>query len=205
MIVRFVDATATLAAGLAIGLLIAGAGRRSPDVPAAHVPHLSATDTLLTVSSAENALTGSDDTSCDDITPNIKEQAIATPEPVPEVYRDIVGPLAEQTSGPEPYDLYVAFAHDVRDEPWAAAMEAGIANWSAGKHPSAEPVIDYVECRSSICVIAGHSSTGSRALLGSMRDEGWWQAEGAPMGVVYSGHDGSVEFLTFVTRYADTN
>jgi hypothetical protein len=169
------------------------------------VRHSSATATLRTVSSAENTLTDSDDTSCDDITSGVKQAVIATPEPIPDVYRDIVGPLAEQTSGPEPYDLYVAFARDVRDEPWAAAMETGIANWSAGKNPSAELVIDYVECRSSICVVAGYSSTGSTAFLGSMRDEGWWQAEGALMAVFHSGHDGSAEFLKFVTRYADTN
>ena len=200
MIARFADATTTLAAGLAIGFLIAEAGKSSPDVPPAQVPHSSTAASLPTDSPAENTLTDSDTTGCYDITSDTRQAAIATPEPVPDVYRGLIGPLGEQTSTPKPYDLYVAFARDVRDEPWAAAMEAGIANWSAGRNPSAEAVIDYIECRSSSCMVAGHSPTGNLGFLGKIRDQGWWQGEGASMKVGYSG-----DILLFFNRYADTN
>lgn len=205
MIGRPIDGAATLAVGLAIGFLITVGAESDPDAPPAKVPRSSTAASQPTVSPADGILTNIDDTSCDDITFGSKHEAIVTREPVPDVYRGMIGPLAERTPTPTSYDRYVAFARDVRDEPWAAAMEAGIANWSARRNPSADSTIEYFECRSRFCVIAGHSSRGSSRSLSTMRDEGWWLAEGDGMLAVSSGRDSSLDFILFVERYADTN
>lgn len=205
MIGRFADVAITFAAGLTIGYLISVVDKGGSNAPLEQVSNVSTPATPPEVESAQVTSTESAEASCPEVTRDIQQADFVTQEPMPRVYRDMIGPLTEQTAASEPYDLYAAFAREGRDEPWAVAMESGIANWSAGRNPSAEAVIDYVECRSSFCVVAGHSSTGSTGFLGTMRDEGWWQATGDLTDIVHSGLDGSAEFLLFVSRYADTN
>ena len=141
---------------------------------------------------------------CADETSSPVQTALSAPEPMPEVYLDMIGYPEESTPAPDRYDRYVAFASDVRDESWAAAMEAGIANFAARLNQM-EVVVEYIECRSLYCVIAGHSPTGSTAQLGDMRDTGWWQAAGTFADIVQSGRDGQADFVLFVERYADGN
>jgi hypothetical protein len=129
--------------------------------------------------------------------------AESTPQQLPDAYLEIVGPF-ENTKRPlETYDRYVAFAQDDRDESWAAAMEAGIANFAARQFEIDGTVVDFAECRSRFCVIAGHSPTGQTARFGSIRGEGWWQAAGPASKSVTSGHDGSLLYVLIYERYAN--
>jgi hypothetical protein len=153
---------------------------------------------------ARSTPTESANDNCVDMTSSSVQTALSTPEPIPEVYLDMIGYPEDSTPAPDRYDRYVAFARDVRDEPWAAAMEAGIANFAARLNQM-EVVVEYIECRSLYCVIAGYSPTGSTAQLWDMRDTGWWQAAGAGADIVQSGRDGQADFVLFVERYANGN
>lgn len=205
MIGRFVDTIATLAAGLVIGWLISGSDKVSPDL-ASTLESGSGTATVLpAVRPAENKLTDSNNVRCAEVPSYTEQAAVGTPEPLPAIYRGLIGSLTEQTLARNASDRYVAFMREVRDEPWAAAMEAGITSWSTGKDQQVEMVIDYIQCRSHSCIVAGQTLTGNTMSLGDLRNQGWWQAEDAGMLKVKSARDGTADFLFFIGRYADTN
>lgn len=204
MIRRFIDAVATVLAGIAIGWLLAPGGQSDPRLRAERSP--SATTPSMPVASVQagDTSTESVNDNCADETSSPVQTALSTPEPIPEVYLDMIGYPEDGTSTPDRYDRYLAFARDVRDESWAAAMEAGIANFAARLNQM-EVVVEYIECRTLYCVIAGHSPTGSQGQLGDMRDTGWWQAAGVGADIVQSGRDGQDDFVLFVERYANGN
>ena len=85
----------------------------------------------------------------------------------------------------------------------ALPMEAGINNYVAAHAPELGTVIEYVQCRSNWCVVAGYILPGyadsSSQLLSQMRNEDWWHG-----GNFTSSHGGAIgdneAFVTMLSR-----
>lgn len=199
MSARIFDTIFTLLAGFALGYVMSLFSSGSDDtskqplavVTRPAIPNAAISSGTETVDVVQK--------NCSDDTESSRPTDTEAALPMAQVYRDMIGPIGDRSDSVSAYDLYAAFARDVRDEPWAAAMESGIAGWADDRSWSAE--IEFVSCRSRFCVVAGSSPTGSTAFLGSMRDEGWWQAAGETTNIVHSAHDDSADFLLFFSRY----
>lgn len=202
MITRILDVTLTLTVGLAAGYLVAGYSGNERGIPPATVSYTGETAARPSIDPAvSNTVEGS----VDDCRPEYTSDpapSTDTTMPLPEVYLDVIGPLTPRRSGPEAYDYFAAFARELRDEPWAAAMEAGISSWVDEKRHVTGTTVDFAECRASVCVVAGHSTTGDTSLLDRIQYEGWWLASGPSMDMVVSGRDGSADFVKIYNRYA---
>ena len=96
---------------------------------------------------------------------------------IPAVYKEVIG-------RPRPRQLRVADRHAIfltepRDEAWASAMESGISNYLADNASNMRIVVEFVECRSEHCEVAGYVHDGSRDYISGLRNglknSGWWQ------------------------------
>ncbi len=100
----------------------------------------------------------------------------------------------------------VRFAEEARDESWAYTMELGINQHVAVATPVGT-VIEYVECRTTTCMMAGYTQpgfeNGSRALIGEMGRTGWWQLGGETVSVS-RGRNGENRFVHFLTTDQDS-
>jgi hypothetical protein len=107
-----------------------------------------------------------------------------------------------------PQENYELFATDERDESWAYTMELAIQNHLAVNQKPDGALIEYVECRSRMCVVAGTVPAGSNSdfseHLNAMRETGWWQLSDSAStagGIA----NGEFRFVTFIPRdSADT-
>ena len=128
-------------------------------------------------------------------------EAGRAPTRLPDAYLEAVQPRPRPLSVPE---LHQAFSNDPRDDSWAYAMELGINNHLAAEGAPEGTVIEYAECRSRFCELAGYVQPGfedrSRELFEAMSGTGWWQLSsstftfGAPI-------DGVNRFVTIVPRW----
>ena len=121
---------------------------------------------------------------------------------IPSAYRDLVDPIPRHR--PSPLEIHAIFEKEPRDETWAAAMEAGIRDHYARFGAAEKTVVEYVECRSKYCEIAGFREKDFSGVTGrvfsDMTKSGWWQADGGDNYI--SGHaDGVDRFVIIVTRY----
>ena len=96
---------------------------------------------------------------------------------IPAVYSKIIGQ-------PQPKQLRIADRHAIflaepRDEAWASAMESGINNYLADNASNLGFKVEYVECRSEHCEIAGYLPEGhpddTGTLKNGLKNSGWWQ------------------------------
>lgn len=78
--------------------------------------------------------------------------------------------------------IHADFVNEPRDASWADAMEAGITQALVRSDATAEITVAYVECRSTICEVAGfmpegaaHSEPDPYSLFPENLGEGWWQ------------------------------
>lgn len=198
MIVRAADAILTVLVGLGIGYGLRTLEPSSPvEAPSSRNEALAPRPDATPVPARTAA------ESCPDSVRR-PPAVVASLPALPPPYLEIIGPLEERSS-PTAYETYTAFTRESRDEPWAAAMEAGVKSWAAGLAPRDRMSIDYVECRSLHCVIAGRSSEGRTVFEGNdVRDQGWWQAERTLASFAFSSRDGSLYFLWSVQRYPDS-
>ena len=122
---------------------------------------------------------------------------------IPNAYRDLVGPIPPpRLSSAELHEL---FEKEPRDEAWAYAMESGINDHIANFGTGEGTVVEYVECRSQHCEIAGFADKGHMGSIGrvygDMTRSGWWQADGGTHHI--GGHvDGLDRFVIITSRYA---
>ena len=127
---------------------------------------------------------------------------VDNPVRIPSVYKALVGPIPPPRL--DSAEVHALFAKEPRDEPWAYAMEAGINNHIANFGAGDGVVVEYVECRSRYCEIAGFTQEDNKHnfsyTLEDIRRSGWWQAAG---GSHYFGgqHDGVDRFVIIVSRY----
>ena len=202
MIERFVDTGVTIGAGLVVGWWLAPDGRSATEQPLQpEPPEIAApAPAPAPILPPQESLAGK---ATDCAIPS------ASPAPtavlMPELYLDWIGYPPEPQTERYAYDYYADFAQDVRDEPWAAAMEAGIADFMARRLPPDKVVVDYVQCRSRQCVIAGYALADDTSAFGEIRNSGWWQAQGITYEVMTSGRDGRDNFVVFFERYPHEN
>ncbi len=106
------------------------------------------------------------------------EDTVAMPASnLPAVYSEVIG-------SPQPKRLRVADRHAIfltepRDEAWASAMESGISNYLADNASNLSFRVEFVECRSEHCEIAGYVPEGylddTSDLKNGLKNSGWWQ------------------------------
>ena len=106
------------------------------------------------------------------------EDTVAMPASnLPAVYSEVIG-------SPQPKRLRVADRHAIfltepRDEAWASAMESGINNYLADNASNLSFRVEFVECRSEHCEIAGYVPEGylddTSDLKNGLKNSGWWQ------------------------------
>ena len=95
---------------------------------------------------------------------------------IPRIYDEIIGPPTRMTTIP---NIHADFKNEPRDESWASAMESGIRHHIANSGTGDWAVVEYIECRSNTCEIAGYSMGGTENhpgnLLAGDFGAGWWQ------------------------------
>jgi len=105
--------------------------------------------------------------------------------------------------GLAPYELVARFAGEPRDESWAYTMELGINQHLTASTSLEGTVVEYVECRTTACVMAGYVQPGmedsSQELIREMSATGWWQLSQATMSSS-SNDDGTRRFVRIIPR-----
>lgn len=101
-----------------------------------------------------------------------------TPISIPDVYEDHITGRNRQPSV-SIADVHKIFKNEARDESWAVAMESGINHYLANSGSGGWAVVEYVECRSRICELAGYTTdsdqNGTHDLIGGFLTSGLWQ------------------------------
>ena len=97
---------------------------------------------------------------------------------IPEIYRPAIGPANPPLTFGEEYEL---FSREAIDSVWAQPMENGINSYLATQGASSGFVFDFVQCRSTACVIAGYTVNDSadsdyQSIVKGMLNKGWWDA-----------------------------
>ena len=118
-------------------------------------------------------------------TPRLEESRVALEEevePIPTITPISLPDIYEQHINPPQRSIRFADFHEIfknepRDEPWAAAMEAGLNHSIANSSSSEFVVIEYLECRSRMCEIAGYlrnEEVHPRDLITDFERSGVW-------------------------------
>ena len=104
--------------------------------------------------------------------------------------------------------VHADFVDEPRDASWADAMEAGITQALVQSDATAKITVAYVECRSSICEVAGSMPAGAHlsrpdpySLFPENLGEGWWQGR-IDMGIgtyTYEG-EGIIRFIVIIAE-----
>lgn len=172
-----------LLAGIVIGILIAplvydNFGPSDPPLAAGNTPDLANSPSAEAPGSFETGqiVTENGSPSASD---RIGEETRASnehepvPPSIPSIYEDH---LRRPDRMLEASDFHEIFKNELRDEPWAAAMESGIHHSIANAGSGDWAVVEYVECRSRICEIAGYVQAGQHPmrLIEQFADSGAW-------------------------------
>ena len=119
---------------------------------------------------------------------------------IPEQYRQTIGPVVRPPTFGE---RFRAFEAEPVDVPWAQAMETGLNDFMAVQGPQSSSVIEFIQCRSTACVIAGYSIPTQEGLdasiLGDLRKQSWWEG-GHTSSTRLSRDDGSISFVILLDR-----
>ncbi len=122
---------------------------------------------------------------------------------IPESYRATIGPVVQHVSFGEKYQ---DFEEEPIDEPWAIAMETGINDFIAIHGPASGEVFEFVQCRSSHCVLAGYTLAGQEprgaSVIGQLSDQPWWQGAREASSTYSSGND-RTSFVILIPRFED--
>lgn len=119
---------------------------------------------------------------------------------IPEQYRQTIGPVVQPPTFGE---RFKAFEDEPVDVPWARAMETGLNDFIAVQGPQNSSVVEFIQCRSTACVIAGYSIPNQEGLdasiLGDLRKQSWW--EGGRTSSTHLGRDdGTRSFVIMIDR-----
>lgn len=149
--------------------------------------------------SQESAITSSRNENADS-----ESSAITTILPedrpnTPSVYVEMLGPSYQNVSLE---DLHLTFGSEHRDEGWAFAVESEISQYIANNGVADWAEIEYIECRKSICEIAGYlrgdTTHDAREIVDGISSSTWWHSEKS-VHLMESNPDGLERFLVFVT------
>lgn len=123
---------------------------------------------------------------------------------LPEAYYSLLEPPNRRALAP--HELAARFAGEPRDEAWAYTMELGMNQHIAGSPNLGGTVIEYVECRTTACLMAGYVEPGfentSQNLIREMSTTGWWQLSPGTM-TRMSLDDGVPRFVHVIPRTQD--
>lgn len=126
----------------------------------------------------------------------------AIPE-IPESYRETIGPAVEHISFGERFRDFEA---EPIDESWAYAMEMGINDFVAAHGPESGEVFEFVQCRSSNCVLAGYTLHGQEpqgaSVIGELGKQPWWQG-GQEASSTFRGGEDRISFVIFIPRFTE--
>jgi hypothetical protein len=106
------------------------------------------------------------------------EDTVAVPASnIPTIYSEVIG--LPRPKRPRFADRHAIFLTEPRDEVWASTMESGISNFLADNASNLSFKVEFVECRSEHCEIAGYVPEGypddTGDLKNGLRNSGWWQ------------------------------
>lgn len=117
----------------------------------------------------------------------------------PPVYAEMLGP---SYYGVSMEDLHFTFSQEDRAEAWAFAVESEILQYVANSGVADWAEIEYVECRKSICEIAGYmlgdTTHDPREILDGIDESTWWHGSMSTHQMSNSS-DGLDRFLVIVT------
>lgn len=120
---------------------------------------------------------------------------------IPESYREIIGPVVQDISFGQRFRDFEA---EPIDDSWAHAMEAGINNFVAVHGPGSGEVFEFVQCRSSNCVLAGYTIHGQEphgaSVIGELGRQPWWQG-GQAASSTYGSGDNRTSFVVLIPRF----
>ena len=98
------------------------------------------------------------------------------PANTPLEYDELIGPPVRSRGARE---LHATFKAEPRSDPWASAMEAGIAQTVSEHAPGIGLSIEYIECRTTMCELGGVASVedvgNASALWSEVVQSGYWQ------------------------------
>jgi len=122
---------------------------------------------------------------------------------LPHAYLPFLEPKRHATRRMTSDENYNFFASDDRDESWAYTMELAMQDYIASNQNTDGAIIEYVECRSRMCMVAGSVPDGSNDDFGehleAMQDTGWWQLSNTSH-TAGGMTGGDYRFVTFVPR-----
>ena len=122
---------------------------------------------------------------------------------IPDNYRDTIGPASRQPTFAEQYQQFEA---EPIDGSWAAAMENGLNNYTAVHGPASGEVFEFVQCRSSYCVVAGYKIEGDErtgaSIIGDLARQPWWQGAASAYSS-WGREDDQQRFVVLLPRYED--
>ena len=125
-----------------------------------------------------------------------------SPVRLPAAYEDHIRPKQRQISFA---DIHSLFKDEPRDESWAAAMESGINHYLANSGSGDWAVVEYVECRSRICEIAGYR-TGTdnhpKELVNDFVSSGIWHGQPS-VHLKRFGDQNIKRFVIVISSYSD--
>ncbi len=135
-------------------------------------------------------------------TQEIEPEAAISPIMLPPAYEDHIRPKQRQVSFA---DIHNLFKNEPRDEPWAAAMESGLNHYLANSGSGDWAVVEYVECRSRICEIAGYR-TGTdnhpKELVDEFVSSGIWHGKPSVHSKRF-GEQNIKRFMIVISSYGD--
>jgi len=122
---------------------------------------------------------------------------------IPDAYRNSIGPIVRRPTFGE---IYRKFESEPVDEPWAWAMEHGLNDFIAVHGPRSGEVFDFVQCRSSYCVVAGYKLDSMEAsgasIISELTSQSWWQG-GASAYSSSSSEQDRRRFVVLLPGYED--
>lgn len=166
-------------AGAAVSaLVIFAAIPRAVDSPACGEFDQHVEDSFVPVAAGETKPTSGPIGGADSNGDDVENDAGVSPAPkpnTPPVYVDMLGPSYESISLA---DLHLTFSQQTRDEAWAFGVESEIMQYIANNNVAELAEIEYIECRKSICEIAGYlrgeGDFDAREILDNIGESTWW-------------------------------
>lgn len=165
--------------GAAVGaLVILTVVPRAVDAPACDEVVRYVEDSIVAVTAEKTTPASEPIGGMDRTRDDIESDAVASPASRPNTppnYVEMLGPSYESVSLA---DLHLTFSRQSRDEAWAFGVESEIIQYIANKNVAELAEIEYIECRKSICEIAGYSRGDEdfdvREILKNVGESTWW-------------------------------
>jgi len=211
--IRSVERVLTLGVGIFIGaatMLVIGNFSRAPDgstsveAHAAKAAESPPPEEIVNLTAPANANPQTHRIEESIMAPEDDFEPTPTGAPInlPDIYEQHINPAQRSIRFA---DIHNVFKNELRDESWAAAMEAGLIHSIANSASSEFVTVEYLECRSRMCEIAGYllnEEAHSRDLLTNFERSGVWSGRFSTHTSRFSNTSGK-RFITIVNGYTE--